>query len=429
MKLCRCRCSIRFLRGSFVRQEENRGARRWTSISFTSRTGWFEVFFSTEVTNELDHSPCFPLKHPNQLRTLTTRSCCTVWIPPPPSPSPDFRDDAAAHEPLLDVRPPHRGDVCAPDEGLGHGRGLRARPRDLAAAAVRRGRPRAPLDAGGVGGVRGGRGRGHCPPGWRGFPRRVCHSSSGSQQRFTEERRKFVCRPSRNARSAGDCFLNVSACVSPNQNFAVLLPAYHMGVPTSRLWFCRMASVVGTLRWLLCSTPDRMCICAVKKSIAAQPAGRSRSFLLNGGMCVATTEVMHSETNRCCVRSSTVVEIAFSMFPSPLLEPQVYDVMREAGIRPNSRSLLDLVNLCRANGLLSVAARIMRERSKTAATTSRRRSNVSMRRNAAVSTSPKRNKSTRNTSSTSRGSSRSSNGGGNRGSSRNGGGGGGKTGT
>ncbi|CAM9870932.1 unnamed protein product [Ectocarpus fasciculatus] len=95
---------------------------------------------------------------------------------------------------------------------------------------------------------------------------------------------------------------------------------------------------------------------------------------------------------------------------------QVYDVMREAGIRPNSRALLDLVNLCRANGLQSVAARIMRERSKTAATTNRRRSNVSMRRNASGSTSRKRSKGTRNTRSTSRGS-------------RSNGGGGGKTGT
>lgn len=112
------------------------------------------------------------------------------------------------------------------------------------------------------------------------------------------------------------------------------------------------------------------------------------------------------------------------MFLSPLLEPQVYDVMREAGIRPNSRALLDLVNLCRANGLQSVAARIMRERSKTDATTSRRRSNVSMRRNSAGSTSRKRNKSTKNTSSTNRGSStsRSTNIGGNTSSSSNGGG-------
>lgn len=58
---------------------------------------------------------------------------------------------------------------------------------------------------------------------------------------------------------------------------------------------------------------------------------------------------------------------------------QVYDLMREAGIRPNSRSLLELVNLCRANGLASVAARIMRQRSKMAATTSRRDANVSRR--------------------------------------------------
>lgn len=58
---------------------------------------------------------------------------------------------------------------------------------------------------------------------------------------------------------------------------------------------------------------------------------------------------------------------------------QVYDLMREARIRPNSRSLLELVNLCRANGLESVAARIMRQRSKMAATTSRRNANVSRR--------------------------------------------------
>ncbi|CBN77833.1 conserved unknown protein [Ectocarpus siliculosus] len=103
---------------------------------------------------------------------------------------------------------------------------------------------------------------------------------------------------------------------------------------------------------------------------------------------------------------------------------QVYDVMREGGIRPNSRALLDLVNLCRANGLQSVAARIMRERSKTDATTNRRRSNVSMRRNSAGSTSRKRNKSTRNTCSANRGSStsRSTNTGGNTSSSGNGGG-------
>ncbi|CAN0521669.1 unnamed protein product [Ectocarpus sp. 12 AP-2014] len=103
---------------------------------------------------------------------------------------------------------------------------------------------------------------------------------------------------------------------------------------------------------------------------------------------------------------------------------QVYDVMREASIRPNSRALLDLVNLCRANGLQSVAARIMRERSKIAATTSRRKGNVSMRRNSAGSTSRTRNKSTRNASSTKKGSSTSrySNSGGNRNSSSNGGG-------
>eukprot|EP00752_Nemacystus_decipiens_P002759 g2577.t1 len=58
---------------------------------------------------------------------------------------------------------------------------------------------------------------------------------------------------------------------------------------------------------------------------------------------------------------------------------EVYGLMREAGIRPNSRSLLELVNLCRANGLEGVAARIMRQRSKMAATTSRRNANVSRR--------------------------------------------------
>lgn len=81
--------------------------------------------------------------------------------------------------------------------------------------------------------------------------------------------------------------------------------------------------------------------------------------------------VLHSSRRVLFTRSSCV----FFAFPAA----QVYDLMREAGIRPNNRSLLDLVNLCRANGLQSVAARIMRQRSKATSTTSRRRNNVSRR--------------------------------------------------
>lgn len=47
-------------------------------------------------------------------------------------------------------------------------------------------------------------------------------------------------------------------------------------------------------------------------------------------------------------------------FATPL---QVYGVMREAEIRPDNRSLLELVKLCKANDMPETAARIMRERS------------------------------------------------------------------
>ena len=38
-------------------------------------------------------------------------------------------------------------------------------------------------------------------------------------------------------------------------------------------------------------------------------------------------------------------------------------MMRASGIRPENRSLLELVNLCRANGMGDEAGRILRERS------------------------------------------------------------------
>lgn len=38
-------------------------------------------------------------------------------------------------------------------------------------------------------------------------------------------------------------------------------------------------------------------------------------------------------------------------------------MMRASGIRPENRSLLDLVNLCQANGMRGEAVRILRERS------------------------------------------------------------------
>lgn len=39
--------------------------------------------------------------------------------------------------------------------------------------------------------------------------------------------------------------------------------------------------------------------------------------------------------------------------------------MRDAGIRPDNRSTLALVKLCRANGMPGVATNIMRERSRS----------------------------------------------------------------
>lgn len=45
------------------------------------------------------------------------------------------------------------------------------------------------------------------------------------------------------------------------------------------------------------------------------------------------------------------------------LRRQVYQVMRGCGIRPDNRSTLLLVKLCRANDMAEVATEILRERS------------------------------------------------------------------